>query len=308
MNKQAHIGVYIIAFSAMATWGVNVVMLKVLVEALPPSTMTSFRILFAGIALLGIAYYTKSFRTLTKLEWRNTLLGALFGVVIHHYFLAHGLTLTNASNTALILALVPITTSIFAIIFLGDRLTKWRLLGIVLAFFGVLLVQGGSGTLVIHKGELFIFIAMLAQALGIIYIKKATHTLDSKQVTGMMLVFGSFSLLLLSLFLEPQGLSEMVGAPPFIYVVFFISSIIATAGGQYAFNFAIQKIGAGQAAVFNNLVPLFGLLSAAVFLGETVHWYQFLSFLFIISGVLLGTGYIERTWLKTAAPLQEKSM
>ncbi|WP_227522021.1 DMT family transporter [Bacillus solitudinis] len=307
MKEQSHVWVYVLAVSAMAIWGVNVVMLKVLVEALPPATMTSFRIMLAGITIVVIVLLNKSFTSLVKAEWIYLLLGALFGVVIHHYFLAQGLTLINASNTVLILALVPLTTSILAVLLLGDKLTKWRLFGVALAFLGVLLIQGGSGSFSIHKGEIYIFIAMFAQALSFIYIKKATKTLSSKQVTGMMLVIGSLSLLFISLILEPSGMSEMTSAPLSIYIIFFVSSILATAGGQFALNYAIERIGAGQAAIFNNFVPFFGLISAAIFLGERVYWFQLISFFFIVAGVLFGTGFVERTWIKPVS-LQGKSM
>jgi EamA domain-containing membrane protein RarD len=64
------------------------------------------------------------------------------------------------------------------------------------------------------------------------------------------------------------------------------------------FNAAIQQIGAGQTAIFNNFVPFFGLLFAVLFLNETITTYQLIGFLFIVAGVLFGTGYIERQWIK----------
>ncbi|GAE34646.1 DMT family transporter [Halalkalibacter akibai] len=175
-----------------------------------------------------------------------------------------------------------------------DRLTKWRILGIGLAFIGVVLIQGGGGQWSLDRGEFYIFLCMLAQAISFIYIKKATASLDSKQMTSMMLLIGSVGLLLISLIMEPTGTKELVGAPLFIYVLFLISSIVATALGHFLFNAAIQRIGAGQTAVFNNFVPFFGLCFSAIFLKEQLHWYQMFGFVFIVIGVLFGTGYMER--------------
>lgn len=68
---------------------------------------------------------------------------------------------TTASNASLILGLIPLTTAIFAIIFLQDRLTYLRFLGIVLGFTGVAVVvlqnSGEVGT--ISKGDLFMFLS-----------------------------------------------------------------------------------------------------------------------------------------------------
>ncbi|WP_332630240.1 DMT family transporter [Halalkalibacter flavus] len=311
MKEKSLLFTYGIVFFVMIIWGLNVVMLKVLVEAFPPITMTVFRIMAAGVATAAIILGSRIMRKLTKKEWKYTLLGALFGVIAHHYFLAMGLTMTNASNAVLILALLPLSTSILAVIFLGDRLTRWRIVGIGLGFIGVLFIQGGGGDRAISLGEMYIFIAMFVQAISFIYIKKATATLDSKQMTSMMLLIGSVGLLVISFLLEPGSFGRMIGAPLGVYVIFFVSAIVATAVGHFLFNAAIQKIGAGQTAIFNNFVPFFGLISSAIFLNEQVYWYQTFGFIFIVVGVLFGTGYIENAWMKQktiSKTLQKKSV
>ncbi|MDT8859927.1 DMT family transporter [Alkalihalobacillus sp. MEB130] len=312
MKDQSLLFTYSIVFFVMIIWGLNVVMLKVLVDTFPAVTMTVFRIMTAGMVTAAIILASKNMRKLTKKEWKYTFLGALFGVVAHHFFLSVGLTLTNASTAVLILALLPLSTSILAIVFLGDRLTKWRTVGIGLAFVGVLFIQGGGGEGVFSLGELYIFLAMIVQAISFIFIKKGTTSLDSKQMTSMMLLIGSIGLLFISLVLEPGSIGEMLGAPLGAYVIFFVSAILATALGHFLFNAAIQKIGAGQAAIFNNFVPFFGLISSALFLNEQVYWYQSFGFMFIVIGVLFGTGYIESMFLKRKQnqepTLQKKSM
>lgn len=74
----------------------------------------------------------------------------------------------------------------------------------------------------------------------------------------------------------------------------FFSGIVISGGGHLIFSASIQKIGAAQTAVFNNFVPFFGLVSSAVFLNETIALSQVVGFLFIVTGVLFGTGYIEK--------------
>jgi drug/metabolite transporter (DMT)-like permease len=79
--------------------------------------MTAFRIMMAGITALIIIVLGKSFRRLSKREWIYTLLGMLFGVILHHLLIAVGLTMIDASSASLILALVPLTTAILAVLF-----------------------------------------------------------------------------------------------------------------------------------------------------------------------------------------------
>ncbi|MFA9557724.1 DMT family transporter [Evansella sp. AB-rgal1] len=297
MKEKSLLFTYGIIFFVVITWGLNIVMVKVLVEYFPPVTMTALRILLAGVVAMSMIVVSMKMRKLTKKEWIYTIGGGLLGIAAHHYFLTMGLTLTNASNAVVILALVPVTTSIFAVIFLGDRLTKWRLLGISLAFSGVALTQGGVQE-AIALGDIYVFVSMVVQALSFIFIRKATVTVDPRQMTSMMLLIGAVGVLIVSFILEPGSLVYMVGAPWGVYVIFLISAVLSTAIGHFLFNAAIKRIGAGQTAVFINLVPFIGLVGSAIFLNEQVYWYQTLGFLIIVVGVLFGTGYIERTFMK----------
>ena len=295
MNKKPLLLTYSLVFMVTALWGMNVVIIKILVDDLPPQTMTAFRIMLAGATALAVVILGKSFRPLTKKEWIYILLGMLFGVVLHQSLIAFGLTMVDASIASLILALVPLTTAILAVLFLGEKFTLLRAIGFMLALTGVFFIQGGSiHHLGFSTGEIILFLAMFVQAASFILIRKVTVTVDSKQVTALMSFFGSISLLIISFIVEPQGLSQMTSAPPFTYFLFFFSGIVISGGGHLIFNASIQKIGAAQTAVFNNFVPFFGLVSSAVFLNETITISQSVGFVFIVTGVLFGTGYIEK--------------
>ncbi len=299
MDQKRLLLIYGLLFLVTAIWGLNMVIIKVLVEELPPQTMTAFRIMMAGITALIIIVFGKSFRRLSKREWIYTLLGCVFSVILHHSLIAVGLTMINASNASLILSLVPLTTAILAVLFLGEQLTKLRIIGFILALTGVFFIQGGSfSNMQMSQGELILFIAMFVQAISFIFVKKATATLDSKQVTAIMYLFGSMGLLIISFITEPKGFNEMTSSTLFIYFLFIVSGVVATGVGYIVFNAAIQQIGAGKTAIFNNFVPFFGLVFSALFLNETITATQLIGFLFIVAGVLFGTGYIENRLAK----------
>ncbi|WP_100398627.1 DMT family transporter [Bacillus sp. FJAT-44742] len=290
---------YVLIFSVMLVWGLNVVALKVLVDFMAPASMQALRIFLAGLTVFIIIFLRKSFRKLTKKEWKITIAALLFGVVGHHFFLAMGLTETTASNASIILALLPVTTSVLAMMILGDPLTKLRFVGILSAFTGVFLIvfmgDGDFGALT--RGDIFIFLGMATQALSFIFIRQATSTISPALMTGYMFIVGSFFLLVLSVVFEPNGIREMFTAPLYVWAIFIGSAVLATAVGHQLFNGAIQKIGAGETAVFNNLVPFFGLVSSALLLGENITLPQIASFTFIVIGVLFGTGYVEKKFI-----------
>lgn len=300
MNKDSVVFNYMMVILVMMIWGLNVVILKVLVDELPPLPMTAVRITIASVTAYLIIKFSYSFRKVTKNELFLIIISAIFGVIIHHLFLAVGLTTINASNAALILALVPVTTALFASIFLGEAVTMLKFLGFVLALIGVFFIQGASfSEFVMSKGELIVFISMFAQALGFIFTRKVTITLGSKQVTSWSMIIGSAGLLLLSFVLDFESVQEIASPKPFyLYILLIVSAVGATALGYIIYNSSIQKVGASNTVVFNNLVPFFGLVFSVIFLNEIVSSEQIIGFFFIIIGIIFGTGYAEYKFFK----------
>ncbi|MDQ0255101.1 drug/metabolite transporter (DMT)-like permease [Evansella vedderi] len=279
----------------MILWGLNVVAVKFLVEHVPPIAMQSMRIFIAGMAAIIVLYFLRDLRKLTKQEWAYITFAALLGQLGHHALLAVGIMETTASNASLILGLIPLTTVILTMIFFKERLTWLRSLGITLGFVGVtiVVVQGNGSVAGISRGDLFVFISMVLQALSFIVIKKVTATLSSKQMTAVILLLGSLFLFSASLLFEPQGYSQLQEGTAFVWSIIVISAVLATGLGHIFYNAAIQEIGAGQTAIFNNLVPFFSLIGAFFFLGEQILFTQVIGFILIVTGVILGTGYMD---------------
>ncbi len=281
-------------------WGVNVSFIKILVEHFLPVTITALRIFTASLAVFFTLGIMKSVRWPQGKEWGYIFGGSLLSVVCHHYFLAEGLTETSATNAGLILGLGPLLTALFATILLKGTLTIARWIGFLLGGAGVsfTVLAGGTGVSAVTAGDVDIFLAILSQALSFILIKKAAATLDPRLLTGYMLFLGSIMLFVISLWMEPQGLTRLSGAPPLVWVVFFFSAIMATAFGHMIYNYAIGKIGAAEASIFMNLSTFFSLVGAAVLLGEAMLPAHLIGFIFIVSGVLLGSGSLEELWLQ----------
>ncbi|HET7628864.1 MAG TPA: DMT family transporter [Bacillales bacterium] len=293
---MAQLATYGLLVFIMMVWGLNVIAIKILVQHFPPVLITSLRIFLAGMIVFLLLIFQKRLRPLTKKESFYAVAGSLLGMVGNQFFLAVGLDRTSASSAALILALIPLATSVLAMVFLGDRLTVLRFVGILSGLAGISLVitQGNGGLGGLSLGSLYIFGAMLSQSFSFIWINKLTETLDAREATAVMLTFGSVLLFVISLFMDPHGVHALTDGSLGVWTVFVLSAVVATALGQMIYNLAIHRLGAGKSAIFMNLTPLFSLVGSALLLGETIRLPQIVGFLFIVAGVLLGTGYLEQ--------------
>lgn len=292
--------IYLILVGIMLLWGFNVPVLKIIVGQAPPITITSLRILTAGIFVFIILAFLRIVRMPKGNEGIYILLGSLLNVVGHHYFLSMGLTETSAANSGLILGLGPLLTAFLAMAFLRQVPSIIRIMGFFLGTAGTSLtiLGNGNGLSGINIGDFYIFISILSQALSFILISKAAKTLDPRLLTGYMLVIGSIILFLLSIWLEPAGLQELKSLSESIWLLFLGSAILGTAVGHMVYNSAIGKIGAAESAIFLNLSTFFSLVGSIIILNEQITVFHFIGLVFIISGVLLGSGTLEEMLLR----------
>ncbi|MFJ5769578.1 DMT family transporter [Psychrobacillus sp. NPDC093180] len=292
--------IYAMLVFVMFVWGANLPILKYLVTVVPPVSLTAIRILCASLAVFIILWKMKLLRKPTKQEWKYILLGSLTNVVLHHYFLNIGLSITSGTHGGLILGTGPMLTAISAAIILKYFPTKFQWLGLVFGLAGVsvsILVGGGESNGA-NIGDFYVFLAILAQVLSYMVVSKAAATLDPRLLTAYMMLIGAVVLVIISFIQEPGGISVFAETNPTFWVLFLTSAIICTAIGHMMYNYAVGKAGATKSAIFMNLNPLFSLILSAIFLGEILTGRHFIGLFLIIIGVMLGSGAAEDMWKK----------
>jgi len=281
----------------MLIWGFNLPLVKYLVTFIDPVTLSTFRILTAGITVFIILLIFKLFRWPTQREWKFIVLGALLNVVLHHYFLSMGLARTSGSNAGLILGMGPVLTAVFVSLILRNYPSKVQWGGLALGLLGVSSVVLASGSAsVLALGDVFVFLSIIVQVLSFLVISKAATTLDPRLMTAYMFIVGSVVLLFIGLLQEPGEIKAFATVPPEFWLAFFTSGILGTAVGHMLYNYSVGQVGPSKAAIFINLNTLFSLLFAALLLGEIITIRHLFGLVLIVSGVILGSGAAEDMW------------
>ncbi|MFJ7934345.1 DMT family transporter [Sporosarcina sp. NPDC096371] len=291
--------IYILLTTAMIIWGFNLPLLKYLLLYVGPVTMTTFRILLAGVTVFIILSAFKLIRLPTRKEWIYITGGALLNVVLHHYFLNMGLTRTSGTNAGLILGTGPVLTAISVSLILRNYPSKIQWVGVLLGLVGVSsVVLAGGGIAGLALGDIFVFIAILVQVLSFLVISKAARTLDPRLMTAYMMLIGSVLLFIISLIQEPGEIKAFAEVPSIFWLGFAASGIIGTAVGHMLYNYSVGKVGPSKAAIFINFNTMFSLLGSVLFLGEVITARHLIGLVFIIAGVILGSGAAEDLWKK----------
>ncbi len=253
-------------------WGVNLAVVKIGARDLPPLFMAGLRSLIASLCL----FIWMKIKGMVIIPSRIILIhgivvGLLFGVEFG--FLYVGLNYTLASRASIFLYFAPFAAAIGAHLFLeGDRLNPWKIAGLILAFFGimVLFARGlDSFTLKNLAGDFLSLSAGILWAATTIYLKKyLAHRTAPLQTLYYQLVFSAPLLLVLSVILEnPLEYSWTFSAGlSMIYQSIFVAFLSYLVWFELIHRYPVSLLHA-----FTFFTPVFGaLISGVLILGEAV--------------------------------------
>ncbi len=221
---------------------------------------------------------------------------ALLGVFPGQVIITWGTRISLASNAALIMLTLPVSTAVLAFIFLGERMTGMRWVSFILAIVGVLMCSGidfrglSLGTSYLF-GNILIFLGTLGSAFYNSYGKKMLE-----RYSPMEMLF--FTYVAMCVIMTPLVLTEerqVFAHIPDFTLRTWVGLILLTFFHNYLsmvlFLKALKQLEAIQAALSNYLITFFGVPIAAIWLGEK------LTLLAIIGGVMvLGSTLLITLW------------
>ena len=294
MNSKARIQPAIfLLLGATTFWGLNFHLAKIILRDVHFIEAGFWRYLFGVAFLLFLVLRNKRWLPWSAIwaESKGLLLVGVVGLFGFNLLFFLGLQHTSALNAALIVALNPVTTLLFSHWMLGSPIEGRQQVGMSIALLGVLLLLTKGQPLQVFeiewsKGDWLILAANLVFALQNVWVKKYAgriHNLSFTFLTNLLCLLG-FVVVLPIMGLETPPISNQ----GFWLAVLGIG-ILGTSLAYLFWNRGIQLLGAANAGLFMNAVPLMAALFALVF-GERLHLYHAYSGALI----LLGLYYVQR--------------
>lgn len=250
---------------ACLLWSTTYVVAKPLLAVVPPMLLALIRFLLAGLILVPIGL-----RQGGALPGRWALAGlGLSGVAGFYICFNLGLRLTSASAAALIQGGGPAITAVVAFFLLGERLRPGGILGLVLsaAGIGLIVVRGGeagAGDAPLVGGLLILGSAFCWAVYTVLCRRLAGYR--PLRLTAVGALYGTAMLVPLAAIEATRvGLGPTTPAT-WLTVVYL--AVGPSALAYLLWSYGLQAISANQAGAFLNLIPVMGLVFAAIVLGE----------------------------------------
>lgn len=284
---------YAVLLLAMMVWGLNLPALKALARWYTPAMQSCLRMVVAAGVLTLLVLWRRRDRLAAVADQLPTLvLCGLLMVYANQILFAQGITLSTATNAALITALNPLVASVLAAIVFRELLTRRRMGGVALGLAGVVAVILSHPQAALSRagaGDLLLIAGMISFATGGAMVQRLSRDLDPLVISWAVHLTGAFALVVHVLASEPVTARGAIfpGWEPAALVIF--SGALATAIASLVWYTAIRRIGVARTSVFFYWVPLFGVAASALLLREQLTAWHFAGAVAVLGGTLLGT-------------------
>jgi len=284
------------ALLVMVLWGALFPLVKLGFRTYSVIT-TGDILLFAGIRFtvcgLLISGWTLAQRRSAFMQARQSvtsvLLVGLFAIILHYSFTYLGLSITEGSKTAILKQLGVLFYVCFSALFVKeDRLTAPKLVGVLLGFVGIVVINADSSGVHINVGDILIIAASFCTVFSNVIGKKLFKTVDPIAATGLSQLFGGVVLLIVGLIL---GGSVDMGHSLWIMICICVASVIS-----YCLWYGTVKQGElSKLFIIKFAEPVFAAVFGAVLLGENIWKWQYLAaFALITAGIVISNRNIKK--------------
>jgi drug/metabolite transporter (DMT)-like permease len=262
---------------------------KVAAAHVDPAVVALLR--FASAAALLWLWARLSGRRVRRPSRRDLPLLALLGfTVVFAYNLCFLYGLRHAPATdgsVLVPGLIPAMTTLLAWPVLGERPARRALIGLAIAFAGVVIVADPTGSVGSQRlvGDALFVGASLSWAAYTLSGREATRRFGSVSANVFATAVGSF--LLLPVTLAGKGWTSLGSASAGAWAGIAYLALAGTVLAFVLFYEGVRLLGASAASSFALLVPIFGVLSSVLVLGERLRPALALGGVIVLAGLWL---------------------
>ncbi len=266
---------------------------RMIANGIPPYSAMLIRFFIASVLMLLIMLKRNelaNFFKLTRKQCLTMLALSVSGVIAYNWFMLMGLKTVPAARAGIIFGLFPLCTWLAAWLILKERLSRYAMLGSLVCLGGVFLAlsQGSSEflkQLTPNGGDILLFISLLCWVCYALIAAYLLRTLNALFVSTAVCSLSTI-LLLPPAFMEglPQIIANLSSADCSILL---FQGVFSTTLAFLWYSEGMEKLGAGKATLFINIMPLGTVFMAAIMLGEPLFVSQIIGASLVCVGVWL---------------------
>jgi len=288
MLKDSKALVYIGILLAMIFWSFSFIWYKDVYLYLQPFTTIFVRLVLSSILLFIFCLSFKKLQKVKPVDFKLILLLALFEPFLYFIGESLGMQIMTPTSAAVIISIIPLLVPVLAFFMLKEKLSVKNILGIVVSFFGVLLVITNKNfefrAPVI--GVLLMCVAVFGAVFYCALLKKLTDKYNPFTLITWQNTIGAALFLPLVLIYDVKdwnsSMLSVKAAIPVLELAIFASSL-----AFLLYTNGVKKLGAVRANIFTNLIPIITAFISFLLLHEKLQWHNIVGIAVAIGGLVL---------------------
>jgi drug/metabolite transporter (DMT)-like permease len=273
---------------AVLIWSGNTIVTKAAAVAIDPGSIAFYRWLLAFLVLtpfVGRAVW--GYRAIVMSHWSKLALLGTLGMATYQGLAYEAARTTSAINMGVIVALMPLLSSLLANALGGEHLSLRRLIGAIVSVLGLIILTTRARPMdLLHGsvkiGDAWMLVAVSANALYGVLLKRWAVPLSTWQQLYVQIGFGTVVLLPFWI-AGPMSPLTAANVPLILY-----AAIPASMGAPFLWMTGVKHLGAARTSLFMNLLPPVVALMAWAVLDERMHMYHVVGGLVALVGVGIG--------------------
>lgn len=269
-------------------WALNSPIVKIVLREMQPLAVSQFRVTIAAlISLVILLFREKS----ARLAWRHVPLltvAALCGITINQITFIYALSNTSASAVSLLYATSPLFATVLAFVIFREKLKKSYFLGLPLALAGVVLIILTAPNASLDGNVLGNLTAVgmaLSWAAYTVLLRPLLNIYSPLRLSTYCFAIGSVCLLPFSFSQVAQTATTPVSLNAWLLLL--SSAVFAMVVTNIIWYGGVKRLGVSRTAYYSYLQPFFGVLAAALMLGELIVPWQILGGILVIGSLLI---------------------
>ncbi len=288
--KNSKVLTFILISLSVVFWGISFILTKELFlteEHMTVTILIAMRLAIATLVMLPTLALTRNLEPIKKGDLKWFLLLALCEPFIYHLCETSGVQLVSGSLASVVIATIPLFVPFGMWVAYRKHISLQLIVGVVLSLGGVfILIAGGESLQGNAKGLLFLAGAVAIAVVYTLLLVKIVDHYRPLTITTWQNLIGLIYFLPLVLAFDGNQLPLLSYSPKMLLILLTLGLCCSTLA--YAFyNRGVRVLGASEACIFNNAIPVFSLIAAILIGQETFSWLKVLGIVIVIAGVIL---------------------
>lgn len=289
--QKNNILTYILLVLTAVFWGGSFVLTKEIFLSAPsitPSIIVTLRLVVASTVFVPFLLIAKKWQKIERNDIKYFFLLAFLEPFTYFLCENNGIKLVPGGISSIIIATIPVFVPFGLYFAYHEKLYKINIIGVLLSLIGIAVMISGDGMIadISMKGILLLFGAVVIAVLYTIVLMKVVKRYHPFTITVHLNLIGLVYFVPTLLIFDFQNFMDVTFTVK-IFAMIACLGIVCSTLSYVFFNYGIVKVGASRASVFNNSIPVFTLIFAAMLGQEGITITKVLGMAVAISGVVI---------------------